>query len=148
MNANDLRFNVIRPVLVTMGTKLWSEVAEALLLGTCAVESDMGTFLKQTKGPARGIYQIEPATAGDVLARHGFVGSQWLIPSAGIELQLTGNLLFQTAIARLIYYRDPTPLPATLDPYLLGEYWKQGYNTKVGKGTVELFVQKYQKYVK
>lgn len=62
-----LRDLIIRPTLVEMGH--YSPAAEALLLGTAAHESHGGRYLSQIRGPARGIYQMEPATHDD-LWRH------------------------------------------------------------------------------
>jgi hypothetical protein len=64
MNARQLRAYVIQPTLKPMG--LWSLAAETLLVGTCAHESAMGKYLHQIKGPALGIYQIEPITHFDI----------------------------------------------------------------------------------
>ena len=47
---------------------LYSEDAEELLVFTCAVESLGGTYLQQVKGPALGIYQMEPVTYNDINA--------------------------------------------------------------------------------
>lgn len=65
INCEQLRLYVIRPTLEKI--ELWSEAAENLLLGTTAQESHMGTYIKQVgKGPALGIYQMEPATHKDI----------------------------------------------------------------------------------
>ena len=43
-----------------------------LLMGTCAQESHMGTYLRQLGGgPALGIFQMEPFTFLDLRARFG-----------------------------------------------------------------------------
>ncbi|HQO65941.1 MAG TPA: two-component regulator propeller domain-containing protein, partial [Spirochaetales bacterium] len=62
-----LRDLIIRPTLVDMGH--YSPEAEALLLGIAAQEARGGRYLAQLRGPARGIYQMEPATHDD-LWRH------------------------------------------------------------------------------
>ena len=62
INKNDIR-EAIREVLTYLGKH--SDSAEELLMLTCAVESQLGTYLKQIKGPARGIFQMEPATERD-----------------------------------------------------------------------------------
>ena len=37
---------------------------------TAAVESNLGDYIKQTKGPAMGIFQVEKATERDVMDRY------------------------------------------------------------------------------
>ena len=61
---NQLRELIITPALSKL--QLYSKDAEELLIFTCAVESDGGTYLKQIKGPALGIYQMEPRTYNDI----------------------------------------------------------------------------------
>jgi hypothetical protein len=43
--------------------------AADLLMATAAVETALGTYLLQIKGPARGVFQVEPATLGSSLLR-------------------------------------------------------------------------------
>jgi len=60
-DADHLRREIIAPALRHIG--MWSGAAENLLLGTAAVESRMGTYLRQVGGgPALGIWQVEPVT--------------------------------------------------------------------------------------
>ena len=63
-NITQFRENIVNPVLhdLQMYTK---EMAE-LIVFTCAVESNGGTYVKQIKGPALGIYQVEPSTFTDI----------------------------------------------------------------------------------
>ena len=141
---------VIRPAL--QGLNLWSLAAERLLLGTAIAESGL-RHLKQTRGPALGLYQVEPATHDDLY-------ENWLHfrPDWGNRLiecttdygtyteQLVWNLAYATAVARLIYYRRPEPLPDTGDLRGQAEYWKAHYNTEAGKGTVEYYISKVRKH--
>ena len=61
MKATQLREQVIAPALAKID--LFSPEAVALVLGTACVESQCGEYIKQMgKGPALGIFQIEPAT--------------------------------------------------------------------------------------
>ena len=41
----------------------------------------------------------------------------------------------------------PEKLPNSYDIEGLAKYWKKYYNTEGGKGTVEKFIEKYEKYV-
>lgn len=137
---------VIRPSLEPLG--LYSGPAEQLLLGTLAVESDLGYFLQQTNGPALGIYQIEPATHQDIwdnyLAYKNTLAAQIgamlpVSPDVTIEQLLITDLRYATIIARLVYYRQNEPLPNINDYPAQAAYWKKYYNTEQGKGSVEQY---------
>ena len=160
IDVNDLRHLIIRPTLDKIG--LMSSAAENLLLGTAAIESLMGYHLRQITGPALGIYQIEPITHDDVhinfldnikhidlkLKILGLLNFDAILGDRQKQQkELIGNLYYATAIARLIYYRAPSPLPVGGDIDGLAHYWKKYYNTELGKGTVEDFVRCYNQYV-
>lgn len=153
ISALHLRNYVIIPVLEHLG--LNSLAAQNLLLGTAAVESEMGTYLVQRGGgPALGIWQCEPATHNDLWQRwvpsHGELGKKledYLIPGLPRDRQLVGNLYYGAAIARLIYYRHPMPLPDADDVHGLAHMWKVVWNTSAGKGTPEKFVKAFTRCV-
>ena len=63
MNPKHFSELIIVPTLNHLG--MYSERAADLLLGTALVESKL-TALKQTRGPALGVYQIEPLTHADI----------------------------------------------------------------------------------
>lgn len=140
---------VIRPTLAAMGTA--SAAAEALLLGTAAVESQLGRYLHQAAGPALGIYQMEPATHDDLwrhwLPARPVLRTQLLTWAADTGVlpppadQLIHDLRYATAMARLHYLRVPAPLPPAADLPALAEYWKRHYNTHLGRGTPEKFLR-------
>lgn len=154
LNAEQLRTLVVRPALKTIG--LWSPAAENLVMGTAAQESGL-RHLHQLKGPAVGLWQIEPATYRDIWERYlpsrpalsndlrrwagGGNPANNVIPS--VEL-MHGNLFFAAAMCRVFFLRIPQPLPAADDVEALGKYWKTFYNTNLGRGTVAQFIQSYE----
>lgn len=156
MNASQLRAYVILPALKPLG--LWSLAAENLLVGTVAHESAGGKYLHQVRGPALGIYQIEPLTHFDVWANYlkyqtglrdkvlGMVPACHLRHDSATGMEyatdsmLITDLAYATVMARLIYRRRPEPLPAADDLPGLAAYWKAHYNTPLGAGTVEQFL--------
>ena len=157
IDCEQIRLHVVKPVLEYLDPLIpYSITAENLLLGTCAVESDMGTFLVQKGGPALGIYQMEPSTDMDIYNNFLAFNSQISGLVTGLldynhspelfRLRLVLNLAYATAMARIHYYRVSAPLPENT-PEALGEYWKRYYNTPLGKGTVDKFVDKYDTYV-
>lgn len=152
IDPGQFRSEIIRPALAALGAPYQSEAAANLLLGTALVESGLRYLVQHGDGPARGVYQIEPASFDDL-------GTNFLAfrPSLRIALgalsfpglsrihQLTGNLTFATAVARLIYWRAPGALPGADDVPGLAAYWKAHYNTALGGGTVEKFIAAYTK---
>ena len=56
--------------------------------------------------------------------------------------ELVRNQLYAAAMCRIFYARIPALLPAENDWRGMGEYWKRYYNTRLGKGTVDGFMQK------
>lgn len=139
-------------VLKELGLEIpYSDVAVELLMLTAAHESLMGTYLRQVKGPACGVFQMEPATERDIYEnffkyqhniRHLVEGFKMKQPGEVTDLE--SNLAYQIAMARVHYYRVPAPLPKSPDPVKLAEYWKKYYNTHKGKGKVAYAVNHYK----
>lgn len=150
IEPRHLVLEVIRPVLKDLN--LWSVPAEQLLLGTACVESDCGRWLVQNGGPALGIYQMEPATHDDCwqnylefngeLATKIYNWGQEYNPDGQIMI---GNLYYATAMARIKYLRDPEPIP----DYRGGQaqMWKRVYNTELGAGTVQGYLDAWNRFV-
>ncbi len=144
LDPEQFRRLVIRPVVRRLG--LWTPAAERLLLGTALTESGL-RHLHQVRGPARGLYQIEPATLRDLTAnwlpRHPKLAEGlrlFTVPHGALDDQLIWNLAYASAVARLIYYRRPEPLPRADDLPALAEYWKAHFNTAAGKGAPADFI--------
>ena len=151
IDATQFRQLVIKPTLLEID--MHSEAAEVLLLGTAITESGLKYLRQHGDGPARGVYQIEPATMHDVwlnyLAHRSSLEAkiQSMIPPCDkkmLEEQLVTNLAYSTAIARICYFRKPDPMPKEDDIEGLAAYWKQHYNTPLGAGKVEHFIEKLQ----
>lgn len=152
INPKQLREFVIRPALSDPNIALWSPEAEDLLLGTACQESSCGRYLHQIRGPAVGIYQMEPATYNDLWAWCIARGWREKIQRAcSIQMAsqppsewLAWNLRFATLMTRLYYLRRPGAVPSTLQGQ--AAYWKEHYNTHLGKGTPEQYVANWKKY--
>lgn len=130
---------------------LYSPAATELLMGTCAVESDFGRYLRQLfDGPARGVFQMEPDTEQDIwtnyLSYRPKIADR-ILTMCGVgeasEWALETNLAYQIAIARIHYLRVSEPLPEWDDVDGLAKYWKLYYNTPAGRGGPEDFYRKY-----
>jgi len=153
INYEQLRDLIIKPALDDL--QLYSDAAVQLLLFTVASESDGGTYLQQIKGTAVGIYQIEPETYMDMWQRYLRTRGD-LIMKLSINFQVTTipstdrliyDLRYATAFARLIYLRVKVPLPAADDVDGLWQYYKEHYNTPLGKAKKSQAIRKYHQFV-
>lgn len=154
IDSGQMRF-LIRETLTQIG--LYSRDAEELLMLTAAAESNFGEYLKQTSGPARGYWQMEPATFNDIMYR-------WL-PSTSDEMRnkvesfestfvgiknadaMMYNIKYAILLARLHYYRFAAKIPHHTEVEKLAAYYKKYYNTKLGKATIPGTIKKYNTYV-
>ena len=154
INPEHLSKYVIVPTLIEINA--YSEDAVNLLLLTAAQESHMGLWLHQKGGgPALGIYQMEPATHDDIwknyLVYHEGVRTDAInrmvmgYDSKELPTCMIGNLNYATAMARCLYLRKPGKIPSDVEGW--AHYWKQHYNTPLGKGTVEEAVFNYDRFV-
>ncbi len=132
-----------------------SESAVNLLMGTAAQESHLGTYIRQIKGPALGIFQMEPATHNDIW--HNYIdykkGLERIIMDCALMSHpidaraLIYNLKYAIIMCRLHYRRAPEALPEYYDVAGLAKYWKKYYNTHLGAGTEEEFIKNYERFV-
>ena len=155
IHPKHLLDNVIVPVLKNL--ELDSRPARGLLLGTAMQESKLGFYLKQLgNGPALGIYQMEPATYVDIweswLEFRPRLASKikaWSVTmvyaSYSAPPELVWNLAYATAMARVHYLRKPGAIPDKVEGW--AEYWKQHYNSYLGKGTVAEFIAGWEQLV-
>lgn len=151
IEPNQLRYLIIVPALQAIG--LHSLAAEQLVLGTCCQESLGGSYIKQLgKGPALGIYQMEPITHDDLHAnflkfkRDLSVKVNNLCVGIANASELVWNLNYATAMCRIHYFRVKAPLPAANDFKAQARYWKKYYNTPKGKGTTEEYLINWERY--
>ncbi|WCP84205.1 hypothetical protein PQE20_27390 (plasmid) [Vibrio harveyi] len=168
MDYKQLLEHVIKPANNLLGVD--SLAAQQLLIGTCAVESNADFIAQIGNGPARGIFQMEPAThkdiwlnylkyrdvyretAGDLLSGMEF---DYMTHTKGSDegfdmianQSLTSNLLYQAVMCRIHYLRVKEPLPPANDIEALGAYWKKHYNTHLGSGTVKKFIDAFPGYL-
>jgi len=155
ISAAQLRDEVISPCLQYLGRH--SDDAVDLVLGTAAHESHLGYYLRQVKGPAQGIFQIEPDTHQSnwnnyLLYRPELAEKVRQLASvrsieSGVphDSELIYNLFYATAICRIVYLPAKPAIPSTLEGR--AQYWKDHFNTAKGKGTVGKYLADYQKYV-
>ena len=155
MNISEIKHQIIAPTLKEIG--LYSDTALDLVTGTGLVESGFRVTVQSGGGPALGWFQMEPATYHDIwenyLRYRTELGQKILqlisgnqkysslspgkqTSSAPPSLDLTNNPAFSAAMCRVKYLRSPLPLPKNT-AFNLCQYWKQVYNTPLGKGQVD-----------
>jgi len=142
---------VILPALAGLGLDANPRAAAQLLLGTAIQESNLQFRRQFGDGPARGLFQMEPATHNDIWTNflkfnpaladkvRSFLGGAE--PSADA---LENNDKYAAAMARAHYRRVSAPLPAADDIPAMGAYWKAHYNTPQGAGTANEFIDHYR----
>ena len=152
MNHKQIR-GLIDHVLKKIG--LYSKQASELVFLTGLAESRYEYIRQIGSGPAGSPFQVESATAFDVCKNYLYyrkplarsVASTLFIPVEAIfepDKEMLKELLWYNIAAgaifcRLVYRRVPSPLPIGLEG--IASYWKDNYNTALGKGTVAHFIE-------
>ena len=151
MQAETFLSDTLRPVLAEMD--MWSASAEKLLLMTACHESMGFKHKKQMGGgPARSYFQIEPNTLEDLGENylrhrpHKLIFLQKFEPIADSFADMLMHDRYAVAAARMIYSRVPEPLPDVDDNDGMARYWKSYWNTYLGAGTVEKFLDDWDRY--
>ncbi|MBU1567735.1 MAG: hypothetical protein KJ630_19185 [Proteobacteria bacterium] len=151
INKDQLQ-HVITEVLTAID--MCSLDAVSMLMGTAAVESNLGEYLYQIGGPALGIFQMEPNTERDIWGRYLYFRtkkSNAIATVTGVSklcpFALKTNLAYQIAMARVLYLRVSEPIPDSGDIEGQALYWKKHYNTRLGKGTAKKYVEKWHRYI-
>lgn len=127
--------------------------AEITLALMCAAhESHMGSFLKQVKGPALGMYQMEPRTHDDIWVNgvhdrpdiRGWLYS-WAV-EGGVHKseEMSWNHRYATAMFRAHFLRFKEGIPKSLEDQ--AKYLKKYWNGP-GKATPQEYLQDYRRYV-
>ena len=151
--ARDVLVNTIRPALQAL--EKGGLAAEQLVLGTGVQESLLNAREQSGGGPALGLFQMEPATHDDCWAnflnfRKPLADKVRQTLDAGqdpVAATLKVNDRYAAAMCRVRYLRAPAAMPPADDVDALAAYWKQHYNTPLGAGTPEEFVEKWPLFV-
>ena len=147
LDAKQLRELIVSPTLVHLG--LYSVDAVELLINTALQESKLRWIQQLGRGPAVGLWQMEPVTHDDIwhnyLAYREELADKVRVLAIGTKkipdaAQMAGNLFYAAAMARIHYFRVAEALPFAGDIAGQASYWKRHYNTELGRGTVEEFM--------
>lgn len=153
INIDQFRELIVRSTLNDM--YMFSPEAEELIIFTCAVETEGGTYLKQINGNALGIYQMEPLTHTDIWQNYIKDKPQLLFKLLSIfnisqipgEERMIYDLRYATAMVRLFYKRFSKKLPNPNDVDALWDYYKTYYNTDNGKAERTTSIAKYLSFI-
>jgi hypothetical protein len=123
-----------------------------LLLETACVETCLGTYQDPTpNGAGWGLTQGDAIGVLDVAKRTRDVDARRIRHAFGFEIyntigpDLANNPLKAFVFTRCFYKLIPEAIPETLQGR--AEYWKKYYNTHLGKGTVNEYIEKAERYL-
>lgn len=148
VNHKQLREYIIQPSLSSIG--VYSRDVEELLIATAAVESKLGTYVKQVNGPALGLYQMEPKTFIDVWSyivgnsRFPAIMRTCNLKDTPEAVDMISNLQLSTIIARMNYMRFPEDIPNYNDFEGIWTLYKKRWNTELGDTTRDEFLSAYK----
>ena len=145
MDEKQIRDLIVR-ILEKIG--MHSKEAEDLVFRTGKVESSY-KYIRQLRGPARGLFQCEPWVSVDICKNYLSYRPELMKKVANAikvnvshftrpieddwDFILETNIAAMIAFCRLHYRRVPKPLPKSLDEQWL--YYKKYYNSEQGKAT-------------
>lgn len=135
MNKGQLKRYVIRPELKRMG--LHSNSWEVFITMIIAHESMQGEYIKQVKGPALGLSQMEPFTHKAIVDylkdRRPEMVHYMNKHFGGFDSdKMIYDLRYMVAMTRLFFVRFPERLPdESLES--MAEYAKFRWNTELGR---------------
>ena len=126
----------------------YSPDALALVIRTGRAETNYKHLKQMGGGPALGFFQCEPNTAHDIVKNYIEYRPHYRLKLEelgcdfeNLEFSLMSNIAVQAAFCRIVYLRDPHPIPSLNDLEEQARCWKRVYNTKLGKGTIEHFME-------
>jgi hypothetical protein len=139
--GSDFSAQVVIPALQMLAPAgiPYTKTAHDLIMGTCAQESLMGTYLVQQMGPGIGVGMATPSEVPGILAR--LTPAQRVIMQKVAQngdltnvTQLVTNLMLAAMVVRAWYWVEPAALPPDTVAGLWG-YYKKFYNTALGAAT-------------
>ena len=130
----------------------YSDDALAMVVRTGLAETGYRKLVQFGGGPGLGFFQVELATAKDILENYVKYRPKYLeillelgLNENDLEFSIKTNIALQVAFCRLHYMRDKNPIPSWTDLEGQAIYWKQVYNTPLGKGTTKHFIEACEK---
>ena len=140
-------YDMVDDVVACLGG---GENAKKLLLETAAAETGLGEAVDTSWWTGIGLMQFDKIGFDDVKLRTSAHVRQKVRECFGIDISraehtdLRWSPLLSLVFARLKYRLVPTPIPSTLQGR--ANYWKKWYNSELGKGTPEHYIDSSIKY--
>jgi len=117
-----------------------------LVYETGMAESGYRALVQKGGGPAVSFFQIEPATGRDIFNnyveyRQTLVEAliQFGLDPMNLDFCIKTNIAIAICMCRFHYRRVPSAIPKTKEGR--AKYWKKYYNTELGKGSVEHYLE-------
>jgi len=134
-------YNIIDKVVECLGG---GDNARALLLETASAETLLGEAVDSSFNSGMGIFQFDKIGFDDVKARTSTANANKVYHCFGIDIKkvdytdLRYSPLLGAIFCRLKYILVPKPIPSDIQSR--ANYWKIYYNSVLGAGTPEHYV--------
>ena len=125
------------------------KTAVHMIIETAVAETGLGKIEDKTDAAGMGITQFDKIPFADVRDRCIKLKPQ-IEKDLGVDItkvnwdDLRYNIFLSLLFARLLYWLKGEPIPKTIEER--AAYWKLHYNTPLGKGTVEHYLEMNSKY--
>lgn len=120
-----------------------------MIIETAVTETGLGRIEDKTIGAGMGLTQFDELPFKDILKRN-MKSRDKILKELGVDIGLVEwddlryNSYLALLFARLFYWLKGDPIPKTIEER--AAYWKLHYNTRLGKGTVEHYLEMNRKY--
>ena len=151
-SCHQLRELIVKPCLE--GLHCWSQPFEDLIIGTFAHESRFGDYIEQIKGPALGFWEMEPATYNDL--------QNYLVKLPETMCRIVNVCQITIPHKELMVYNIRFACCMSIVKYMeagiftrkynmdslnnLAIIYKTLYNSSLGKGTEQEFIDNYKTF--
>lgn len=155
VDLSDVGREWIEPALKFLPDNLNTPARAQIVLGIGNKETQYRYVRQIGGGPALGFWQMEPATHDDMW--RNFIRYRPELQSAALRLLagatpdaklLTTRMDYAALMAALHVYRAKDALPAYGNALGQARFWKDNFNTSLGKGTVSGALPYFQQAVK
>lgn len=148
--GSELLELIIRPTLKALG--ICSPAAEKLMLGTAAVQSNLGFFIKSNNGI--GIFGIDSERHQDIWDKYlafqedlasevrGFASQHEFLKAPDAEL--ASNLRYSTAIAWMVYQQANVDLSTLKTPQDMANCWYEVFTNNSAHQSPAIFLAQYK----
>lgn len=147
LNVNQLR-NIVKNVVKYLDEPNVVGYTELILI-TAIIESNNGYFFKQVKGPALGVFQMEPRTEKCLWDNYLKYNKNLKKKIENLKAnnapglsQLETNMAYSIAMTYAHYKRTGKKVPNIKDKLELVKFHKKYYNTEKGKSRIETSLDK------